>query len=158
MSSSSVVFSSEQEHFFDRSWVCVGRSEGLAEAGDQHAVPLGWDSVLLVRGEDDTLRAFYNVCRNRGHELLRWAARPAAGSFAARTTPGPTGSTASSGAAGLRQSRQLREERVSARLDARRGVARLAVRQRQRRRPPRSMSTPVTSGRTSRTTAARSSS
>ena len=60
----------EQEHFFDRGWVCVGRADGLGETGDQRAVPLGRESVLLVRGEEGTLRAFYNVCRHRGHELL----------------------------------------------------------------------------------------
>ncbi len=60
----------EQEHFFDRSWVCVGRSAGLRDPGDQRAVALGHESVLLVRGEDGELRAFYNVCRHRGHELL----------------------------------------------------------------------------------------
>jgi glycine betaine catabolism A len=64
------VFRWEQEHFFDRSWVCVGRSDGLAQAGDQRAVSLGRESVLLVRGEEGALRAFCNVCRHRGHELL----------------------------------------------------------------------------------------
>lgn len=64
------VFRWEQEHFFDRSWTCVGRAGGLEEAGDQRAVTLGRESVLLVRGDDRVLRAFYNVCRHRGHELL----------------------------------------------------------------------------------------
>ena len=31
----------EREHFFDRSWVCVGRAAGLEAAGDQRAVSLG---------------------------------------------------------------------------------------------------------------------
>jgi glycine betaine catabolism A len=60
----------EMENFFDRGWVCVGRSEGLGGVGERRAVRLGRESVLLVRGEDGGLRAFYNVCRHRGHELL----------------------------------------------------------------------------------------
>ena len=64
------VFRWEQDRFLDRSWVCVGRSDDLHDPGDQRAVPLGRESVLLVRGEDGVLRAFYNVCRHRGHELL----------------------------------------------------------------------------------------
>ena len=64
------VFRWEHEHFFDRSWVCIGRAGGLEYAGDQRAVSLGRESVLLVRDEDGVLRAFYNVCRHRGHELL----------------------------------------------------------------------------------------
>jgi glycine betaine catabolism A len=64
------VFRWEQEYFFDGSWVCVGHAGGLENAGDQRAVSLGRESVLLVRGEDGALRAFYDVCRHRGHELL----------------------------------------------------------------------------------------
>jgi Rieske 2Fe-2S family protein len=59
----------EMERFFDGSWVCVGRSEGLREVGDRRAVRLGHERALLVRGENGGLRAFYNVCRHRGHEL-----------------------------------------------------------------------------------------
>src|SRR3712207_9567247 len=41
----------EMEHFFDGSWVCVGRSEDLRNAGDRRAVRLGHEHVLLVRDE-----------------------------------------------------------------------------------------------------------
>jgi Rieske 2Fe-2S family protein len=64
------VFRWEQEHFFDESWICVGRAEGLEDFGGQRAVSLGRESVLLVRDDLGVLRAFYNVCRHRGHELL----------------------------------------------------------------------------------------
>src|ERR671920_2267976 len=60
----------EMEHFFDESWVCVGRSEDLRNAGDRRAVSLGHERALLVRDESGKLRAFYNVCRHRGHELM----------------------------------------------------------------------------------------
>ena len=36
------VFRWEQEHFFDRGWVCVGRAGGLEYAGDQRAVECEW--------------------------------------------------------------------------------------------------------------------
>jgi glycine betaine catabolism A len=51
-------------------WMCVGRSADLAKAGSQTAVKVGQGSVLLIRGEDEVLRAFVNACRHRGHELL----------------------------------------------------------------------------------------
>ena len=60
----------EQTHFFEHGWICVGRSDDLSERGARRAVAIGSDSVLLVRGHDDVLRGFYNVCRHRGHELL----------------------------------------------------------------------------------------
>jgi glycine betaine catabolism A len=74
------VFRWELEHFFDESWVCIGRAEDLRDAGDRRAVRLGRESVLLVRGEGGSLRAFYNVCRHRGHELLE-VGRSASGRF-----------------------------------------------------------------------------
>jgi len=64
------VFAWEQRHFFDDQWMCVGRSEDLAEPGDQRAESLGTAGVLLTRGQDGVLRAFANVCSHRGHELL----------------------------------------------------------------------------------------
>lgn len=60
----------ERRNFFERTWVTVGRSSGVASPGDQMAARVGGESVLLLRGEDGTLRGFYNVCRHRGHELL----------------------------------------------------------------------------------------
>jgi hypothetical protein len=41
----------EQECFFDRSWVCVGRSDGLAEAGNQRVVE--WHGWLFVNASGD---------------------------------------------------------------------------------------------------------
>ena len=55
------------------------------------------DAIVLVRDDDGRLRAFYNVCRHRGHELMPCGAtaRTSAPSTA-RTTDGPTRSTARS--------------------------------------------------------------
>ncbi|MGA3152852.1 MAG: aromatic ring-hydroxylating oxygenase subunit alpha [Streptosporangiaceae bacterium] len=64
------VFAWEQREFFRSGWTCVGFGSELAQPGDQRAEPVGEGSVLLVRGEDGTLRAFANTCRHRGHELL----------------------------------------------------------------------------------------
>jgi len=64
------VLSWERRHFFGGSWLCVGRSEDMADAGDQRAVSSGAGGILLVRGADGGLRAFANACRHRGHELL----------------------------------------------------------------------------------------
>jgi glycine betaine catabolism A len=64
------VFEWEQRHFFGGGWMCVARSEQVAEPGEQRAEATGAGSVLLVRGEDGALGAFANTCRHRGHELL----------------------------------------------------------------------------------------
>ncbi len=64
------VFEWEQRHFFGGGWLCVGRSDQVANPGDQRAESAGVGSVLLTRDEDGALRAFANTCRHRGHELL----------------------------------------------------------------------------------------
>ena len=65
------VLAWEKRHFFEGSWLCIGRSDDVREPGDQKAVPAGDREVLLVRGDDGILRAFLNSCRHRGHELLQ---------------------------------------------------------------------------------------
>src|SRR5437867_3462301 len=65
------VLAWERRHFFDGSWVCVGRSEDLSQSGDQRAFNIGSEGILLVRDGSGALRAFSNVCRHRGHELLQ---------------------------------------------------------------------------------------
>ena len=64
------VFGWERKHFFEGSWVCVGRGADLPTAGDRRAVTIGSEGVLLVRGESGALRGYFNACRHRGHELL----------------------------------------------------------------------------------------
>jgi glycine betaine catabolism A len=64
------VLAWEREHVFDGGWVCAGRLDDLAEPQAQKAVRIGSTGVLLVRDAEGELRAFANICRHRGHELL----------------------------------------------------------------------------------------
>jgi glycine betaine catabolism A len=64
------VFDWETEHFFDGGWMCVGRAAELPDIASQRAISVGSSSVLLSRGRDGVIRAFANICRHRGHELL----------------------------------------------------------------------------------------
>jgi phenylpropionate dioxygenase-like ring-hydroxylating dioxygenase large terminal subunit len=45
------VFRWEQEHFFDRSWVCIGRASGPNEAGDQRVAE--WHGWLFANASGD---------------------------------------------------------------------------------------------------------
>jgi Rieske 2Fe-2S family protein len=69
------LFAWEMRNFFEPSWVCLGRTEGIIRPGSRRAVRVGEESILLTRDASGTLRGFFNVCRHRGHELL-----PAGGS------------------------------------------------------------------------------
>ncbi|MFN2491196.1 MAG: aromatic ring-hydroxylating dioxygenase subunit alpha [Actinomycetota bacterium] len=64
------LFEWERKAFFEGSWVCVGRSDDLAQPGRRRAVQIGSEGVLLVRDDSGELNGFFNVCRHRGHELL----------------------------------------------------------------------------------------
>lgn len=62
----------ERRHVFEASWVCAGRASQVAGPRAQFATKVGDTGVLFVRqdGPDGRLRAFANICRHRGHELL----------------------------------------------------------------------------------------
>jgi Rieske 2Fe-2S family protein len=64
------VFAWETDRFFRGGWVCVGRADALREPGDQTAIRVGDEGLLLVRDAGGRLRGFSNTCRHRGHELL----------------------------------------------------------------------------------------
>ena len=64
------LFAWEMRQFFEASWVCLGRTDGLIRAGTRRAMRAGHESIVLSRDESGTLRGFFNVCRHRGHELL----------------------------------------------------------------------------------------
>ncbi|MFZ0173303.1 MAG: aromatic ring-hydroxylating dioxygenase subunit alpha [Acidimicrobiales bacterium] len=67
---SQAVFAWEQRNFFGGGWLCVGRSDSVANPGDQRAESVGEAGVFLMRDGDGVLRAFANACRHRNHELL----------------------------------------------------------------------------------------
>src|SRR5690606_33219364 len=60
----------ERRELFGRHWLAVARDEDLPEAGSFVTRGLGGDSILIVRGSDARLRAFFNVCRHRGSRLV----------------------------------------------------------------------------------------
>jgi Rieske 2Fe-2S family protein len=64
----------ERERFFGQKWVYAGRAEDTPSPGDAVLREVAGESVIVVRGEDGVLRAFFNVCRHRGTRLLEQAA------------------------------------------------------------------------------------
>jgi Rieske 2Fe-2S family protein len=64
-----VVFQQELEKFYFRSWICAGRAPEIPQPGDYFLREIGRESVLLVRGTDEQVRAFFNVCRHRGTRI-----------------------------------------------------------------------------------------
>src|SRR5215210_1998894 len=63
------VLRREQERIFRSAWQYVGHEGMVAEHGDQFPAEAGDVPVLVVRDGDET-RAFLNVCRHRGSQLV----------------------------------------------------------------------------------------
>jgi choline monooxygenase len=59
------VFELEKDRILRRSWQAVGHCDQVARAGDYFTTELAGEPLLIVRGSDGKLRAFYNVCRHR---------------------------------------------------------------------------------------------
>ena len=65
------IYEREVESIFNRSWLFLGHETELPDPGDYVTRPMGDDHVIVVRGEDGTLRAFLNSCMHRGTQLCR---------------------------------------------------------------------------------------
>jgi carnitine monooxygenase subunit len=52
------------------SWTWVCHTEKIREPGSYMAVEIAGQPIAIVRGTDGVLRAFYNVCKHRAHQLL----------------------------------------------------------------------------------------
>ena len=60
----------EWDRMWTRIWHVAGRTAEIAEPGDYLVHDFMHESVICVRQEDDTIRAFYNVCGHRGQRLV----------------------------------------------------------------------------------------
>ncbi|WP_299574275.1 aromatic ring-hydroxylating dioxygenase subunit alpha [uncultured Williamsia sp.] len=60
------VFVRETERIFGRRWMCAVRVADVGATGRFETVEIGGESILVVRGRDQVLRAFLNACRHRG--------------------------------------------------------------------------------------------
>lgn len=59
----------EVERVWKRSWQFACREEQIPEPGDHAVYEVARLSILVVRGEDDEIRAFPNTCLHRGRAL-----------------------------------------------------------------------------------------
>jgi phenylpropionate dioxygenase-like ring-hydroxylating dioxygenase large terminal subunit len=62
----------ERKAIFAKTWLNVGRVEQLARVGSYFTkeIDAAHTSIVVVRGADNEVRAFYNICRHRGNKLV----------------------------------------------------------------------------------------
>ena len=63
------VFTAEKRDIFQAHWLFVGHSCEVTEPGEYFTVPIGDESLIIVRDQQGNLQAYFNVCRHRGSRL-----------------------------------------------------------------------------------------
>ncbi|MFP5346361.1 MAG: aromatic ring-hydroxylating oxygenase subunit alpha [Actinomycetes bacterium] len=64
------VFELDMKAVWSRSWLFVANEAEVVEPGDYVTVQVGAYSVIILRDDDEVVRAFHNVCRHRGARIL----------------------------------------------------------------------------------------
>ena len=63
----------EQSELWKKTWLLVGREEEFEGPGSFRTFDRSGAPLLIVRGADDRLRAFFNTCQHRGAPVVREA-------------------------------------------------------------------------------------
>ena len=64
------IYAREQRGLFARAWQFACHVCAVAEPGDYLSIEIAGQSLFCVRGADQQVRCFYNVCQHRAHELV----------------------------------------------------------------------------------------
>lgn len=60
----------EKERIFARDWVCVGRTMDIPNVGDYLTFTINDQPIFSIRGKDNAVRTFSNVCLHRMMRVL----------------------------------------------------------------------------------------
>lgn len=63
-------FAVEMDRVIRPSWQIVCHVSDMPKAGDWRTIDLLGESIVVVRGDDDVVRGFVNVCRHRGMRIV----------------------------------------------------------------------------------------
>lgn len=64
------IAKTERERLFGNVWLCVGRTDQVEKPGQYLTLEVANEPILVVRGEEGKLRAFFNVCRHRAARVM----------------------------------------------------------------------------------------
>lgn len=63
------LFREELERFYCHDWICAGRANRIPQPGDYFLRDVAGESIIITRDANNSLRAFFNVCRHRGTRI-----------------------------------------------------------------------------------------
>src|SRR5947208_6428191 len=64
------IFKLEKETIFSRSWQFAARIDQLNKPGDYVTSEIAGEPIVVIRGSDNKLRAFFNVCRHHAAAVM----------------------------------------------------------------------------------------
>lgn len=65
------VYERELERIFARTWQAVGRVSDVAKAGDFITAEAAGEPLVIVRDQQERIRAYYNICPHRAGAVAR---------------------------------------------------------------------------------------
>ncbi|KAJ5972894.1 uncharacterized protein N7479_002812 [Penicillium vulpinum] len=65
------VFELERRALFSQTWLYLAHSSQFSKPGAYQSFDVAGFPVFLIRGKDDKIRAFHNVCRHRAYTITR---------------------------------------------------------------------------------------
>ena len=65
------VFETDLARIFHHHWLFAGYAFEVAKPGDFLTYKIGTEEIIVVRGRDNEVRAFHNVCRHRGSRICK---------------------------------------------------------------------------------------
>jgi phenylpropionate dioxygenase-like ring-hydroxylating dioxygenase large terminal subunit len=60
------IFAADMREVVARKWIVAGHVDQIRRKGDYFLFKVGQESIIIIRSDDSTVNAFYNVCRHRG--------------------------------------------------------------------------------------------
>ena len=68
------IFELEKQTVFSKSWQMAARSDQLGGRGNYVTSEIAGEPIVVVRGDDDVVRGFFNVCRHHAAAVMTEAA------------------------------------------------------------------------------------
>ena len=63
------IFKIDLENIFFKQWVFVGHISRIPDVGDYFLFEIGFESIIIIRDNNNEIHAHYNVCRHRGSRI-----------------------------------------------------------------------------------------
>ena len=66
---SAEIFQLESQNIFKKQWLYAGRISQLKKTGSYFLFNIDHESIIILRDQNDEVKAMHNVCRHRGTRL-----------------------------------------------------------------------------------------